>query len=155
MRVETVVGQACESLIAYFRPVLSYVVQPFRALSWRGGAARVETNTADPLEANPPVEQTPVPGAALTRVACPGLPDEQWNEGCMIAISKQSSYPAQHELSEWAESLQTGVPPSTCAVNTTSLEHRFDQPAELSCEQPMSCWNEGGGRSRETSASEN
>ena len=38
--VETVVGQACESLIAHFCPVLSYVVQPFRALSWRGGAAR-------------------------------------------------------------------------------------------------------------------
>ena len=63
----------------------------------------VETDTADPQEANPPSEQTPVPAAALTRFVPLGLLDDQWNEGWIMTISKLSSCPAQHELSEWTE----------------------------------------------------
>ena len=56
----------------------------------------VETDTADPQEANPPSEQTPMPAAALT-------------------ISTQSSYPAQHELSKWTEILADNVCSEHCS----------------------------------------
>ena len=65
----------------------------------------METDTADPQEARPPSEQTPLTAAALTRLAPPGLPDDRWNEGWIMAISTQSSCKAQHELSEWTEIL--------------------------------------------------
>ena len=63
----------------------------------------VETATADPPEVSPPSQQTPVPAAALTCFVPQGLLDDQWNEGWIMTISKQSSYPAQHELSKWTE----------------------------------------------------
>ena len=63
----------------------------------------VDTDTAEPQEATLPSEQTLVPMAALTRFSPTGLPDDQWNEGWIMAISTQPSYPAQHELSERTE----------------------------------------------------
>ena len=79
-------------------------------------ANSVEAYTADPQEANPPSEQTPVPAAALTRIVPPGLPDDQWNEGWIMTISKQSSCPAQHKWSEWTEILaDSGAAEHVCS----------------------------------------
>ena len=63
----------------------------------------VETDIAEPQEARLPSEQTLVPVAELTRFSSTGLPDDQWNEGWIMAISTQPPYPAQHELSERTE----------------------------------------------------
>ena len=80
----------------------------------------LETDTAETQVTIPPFEQTPVPAAALTRLSPPGLPDDQWNEGWIMAISTQSSYPAQHEWSEWTEILADGG-----AAEHVRSEHHF------------------------------
>ena len=64
----------------------------------------VETDTAKPQDVDPPSEQTPTPAAAPTRFSHPGLPDDQWNEGWIMTLSNQSSYPAQQEF-DWTETL--------------------------------------------------
>ena len=97
----------------------------------------VETDTAESQETNPSFEQTPVPAAALTRLSPPGLPDDQWNEGWIMAISNQNHYPTQQDWSEWTEILaDSGAAEHVCSEHHF-LERRFDRAVELSCGQLM------------------
>ena len=59
---------------------------------------RVETDTAEPQDVDPPSEQTPVPAAALTRFSPPGLQDDHCSEGWIMTLSNQASYPAKQEF---------------------------------------------------------
>ena len=79
----------------------------------------VETDTAEPQDVDPPSEQTLVPAAGLTRFSPPGLPDDRWNEGWIMTLSHQASYPAQQEF-DWAEILaDSGAAEHLCS------EHHF------------------------------
>ena len=61
-----------------------------------------------------------VPAAALTRLSLLGLPDDQWNEGWIMAISNQNHCLAQQHWSEWTEILA-----DSGAAERVFSEHHF------------------------------
>ena len=63
-----------------------------------------------------------VPAAALTRLSLPGLPDDQWNEGWIMAISNQNHCLAQQHWSEWTEILA-----DSGAAERVFSEHHFSR----------------------------
>ena len=61
-----------------------------------------------------------VPAAALTRLSLLGLPDDQWNDGWIMAISNQNHCLAQQHWSEWTQILA-----DSGAAERVFSEHHF------------------------------